>query len=55
MPGTTAASFVIEHRRFSTTDGEVVATLPKFAADPAELVKLYRAMTLTRAFGSRAR
>ncbi len=48
------AAFVIEHRRFSTTDGDLVASLPKFAADPAELVKLYRAMALTRAFDAKA-
>lgn len=52
--GTPALALVAEHRRFVGTDGEVVATLPKFAAEPAELVKLYRAMVLTRAFDAKA-
>jgi pyruvate dehydrogenase E1 component alpha subunit len=49
-----ATALVTEHGRFVGTDGDLVATLPKFAAEPAELVKLYRAMVLTRAFDAKA-
>lgn len=50
----TVASFVIERRRFLTPGGEVVADLPAFADDPAQLTRLYRAMVLTRAFDAKA-
>jgi len=40
--------------RFIAPSGEAVAPLPEFARDPAELVKLYRAMVLTRAFDAKA-
>ena len=50
----TIASFVIERRRFLTPDGEVAADLPTFANDPAQLIRLYRAMVLTRAFDAKA-
>src|SRR5687768_2352203 len=50
----TIASFVIDHRRFLTPDGEVVADLPPFANDPAQLIRLSRAMVLTRAFDAKA-
>jgi pyruvate dehydrogenase E1 component alpha subunit len=45
-----AAHFEIEFRRFLDRTGAVVAPLPAWAEDPAALVPLYRAMTLTRAF-----
>lgn len=49
-----AAGLVTEHRRFIGTEGELVATLPRFAADLREVVKLYRAMVVTRAFDAKA-
>jgi pyruvate dehydrogenase E1 component alpha subunit len=50
----TIASFIIERRRFLTPEGEVAADLPAFATDPAQLIRLYRAMVLTRAFDAKA-
>jgi pyruvate dehydrogenase E1 component alpha subunit len=50
----TIASFVIQRRRFLAPDGEVAADLPPFANDPAQLIRLYRAMVLTRAFDAKA-
>jgi pyruvate dehydrogenase E1 component alpha subunit len=49
-----ATGLVAEHRRFLGSEGEVIATLPKFAAHADELVKLYRAMVITRAFDAKA-
>jgi 2-oxoisovalerate dehydrogenase E1 component alpha subunit len=40
--------------RFIAPSGEAAAPLPDFARDPAELVKFYRAMVLTRAFDAKA-
>ncbi|MCC6468972.1 MAG: pyruvate dehydrogenase (acetyl-transferring) E1 component subunit alpha [Alphaproteobacteria bacterium] len=40
--------------RFIGPDGLAVAALPDFARDAAELVRLYRAMLLTRAFDEKA-
>ena len=54
MTTSRVASFVVEHRRYARADGELVATLPRFAGDPAELVRLYRAMVLTRTFDAKA-
>lgn len=45
-----AAHFEIEFRRFLDRNGAVITPLPEWAADPAALVPLYRAMTLTRVF-----
>jgi 2-oxoisovalerate dehydrogenase E1 component alpha subunit len=50
----TIASFVIKRRRCLAPDGEVAADLPAFAKDPAQLIRLYRAMVLTRAFDAKA-
>jgi 2-oxoisovalerate dehydrogenase E1 component alpha subunit len=52
-PPTTAA-LIVEHRRFAEPVGELVNTLPQFARDPAELIRLYRAMVLTRSFDAKA-
>lgn len=41
-------------RRFLQPAGELSTPLPDFARDPAELVKLYSAMVLTRAFDAKA-
>jgi len=41
-------------KRFVDPSGAAIATLPDFAGDPAELIMLYRAMVLTRAFDAKA-
>lgn len=48
------AEFEIQHHRFLDPDGRLHGTLPAFARDPAELVKMYRMMTLVRAFDTKA-
>ncbi len=48
------APLIVEHRRFSEAGTEQVNTVASFAADPAELVRLYRAMVLTRTFDGKA-
>lgn len=50
----TAASFTIPFTRHLAADGTVEGALPAFARDPAELIRLYRAMTLTRVFDEKA-
>ncbi len=45
-----AGSFEIAYTRFLDPEGRAVRDLPDFAQDPAELIALYRAMVLTRAF-----
>ena len=40
--------------RFISPSGETSEPLPNFAREPAELVKLYRAMVLTRTFDAKA-
>lgn len=49
-----AASFRIRFSRFVDSEGRVVAPLPPFAEDPAELVQIYRHCVLTRTFDARA-
>jgi len=44
----TVASFEIEYRQFLGPDGKPRRELPGFAKDPAELVRMYRMMTLVR-------
>ena len=54
-PGTaTVARFEIRYSRFLDPKGNAVRALPDFAADRAELVALYRAMVLARAFDAKA-
>src|SRR5215472_14075847 len=54
-PGTpTVARFEIRYSRFLDPKGHAVRSLPDFAADRAELVALYRAMVLARAFDAKA-
>jgi 2-oxoisovalerate dehydrogenase E1 component alpha subunit len=48
------ARFEIRYSRFLDPKGNPVRPLPDFAADPAELVALYRAMVLARAFDAKA-
>ncbi len=50
----TVARFEIGYSRFLDPDGRAVAALPDFANDPGELIALYRAMVLTRAFDAKA-
>jgi pyruvate dehydrogenase E1 component alpha subunit len=51
---TEIASFAVRHTRFLDADGRAVRPLPAFARDPAELIRLYRAMVLTRSFDAKA-
>jgi len=51
---TTVARFEIRYSRFLDPKGNAVRPLPDFAADRAELVALYRAMVLARAFDAKA-
>jgi 2-oxoisovalerate dehydrogenase E1 component alpha subunit len=54
-PGTaTVARFEIRYSRFLDPKGNAVRLLPDFAADRAEMVALYRAMVLARAFDAKA-
>jgi 2-oxoisovalerate dehydrogenase E1 component alpha subunit len=50
----TVARFEIRYSRFVDPKGNAVRPLPDFAADRAELVALYRAMVLARAFDAKA-
>jgi 2-oxoisovalerate dehydrogenase E1 component alpha subunit len=54
-PGSiTVARFQIRYSRFLDPKGNAVRPLPDFAADRAEMVTLYRAMVLARAFDAKA-
>lgn len=48
------AAPAIPYTQFIDPAGAAVRSLPGFARDPAELIKLYRAMVLTRAFDAKA-
>ena len=50
----TVARFEIRYSRFFDPKGNALRRLPDFAADRAELVALYRAMVLARAFDAKA-
>jgi 2-oxoisovalerate dehydrogenase E1 component alpha subunit len=50
----TVARFEIRYSRFLDPKGNAVRPLPDFAAERAELVALYRAMVLARAFDAKA-
>lgn len=52
--GNTIATFTIEYTRCLDPAGTAVGPLPDFAADPAELVRMYRAMVLARSFDAKA-
>ncbi len=47
-------ALAIPYTQFIDPAGAAVRPLPGFARDPAELLKLYRAMVLTRAFDAKA-
>jgi pyruvate dehydrogenase E1 component alpha subunit len=50
----TVAEFKIDYKQILDPRGEIVAPLPKFAADPAEVLRMYRAMTRVRVFDAKA-
>jgi 2-oxoisovalerate dehydrogenase E1 component alpha subunit len=49
-----AAEFSIPSTRVLDSDGKVVGIMPAFARDPAELLRLYRTLVLTRTFDTKA-
>ena len=51
---TTVAEFKIQYRQILGPQGEAVAPLPQFAQDTAEILRMYRAMTLVRVFDAKA-
>src|SRR5208282_6748371 len=51
---TVAAEFKIDYRQILDPAGRLVAPLPDFARDAAEVVKMYAAMTRARAFDAKA-
>ena len=52
---TVVASFAIEHQRYLDADGRLVDDdLPAFATDRESMVELYRQMSYTRSFDSKA-
>jgi 2-oxoisovalerate dehydrogenase E1 component alpha subunit len=50
----TIAEFKIDYCQFLDADGNPVGALPEFTRDPAELIKMYRLMTLVRTFDTKA-
>jgi 2-oxoisovalerate dehydrogenase E1 component alpha subunit len=50
----TVAEFQIHYRQILDPGGNVVAPLPQFAKDTAEVLRMYRAMTLVRVFDAKA-
>ncbi len=50
----TVAEFTIRYRQILGPRGETLAPLPAFARDAAEVLKMYRAMTLVRVFDAKA-
>ena len=50
----TVAEFEIQYHQFLDAEGRAVGPLPEFVSDPAELLKMYRLMTLVRAFDTKA-
>jgi pyruvate dehydrogenase E1 component alpha subunit len=48
------AEFKINYRQILDPGGEAVAPLPDFAKDTAEVLRMYRAMTLVRVFDAKA-
>lgn len=52
---TQVASFSIDYKQYLKPSGKLTKEpLPDFAKDPAELIKMYRLMTLTRVFDTKA-
>ncbi len=54
MTQETVAEFEIQHHQFLDPAGKPTGALPPFAKDTAELVKMYRLMSLVRAFDTKA-
>jgi 2-oxoisovalerate dehydrogenase E1 component alpha subunit len=50
----TVAEFKIQYQQILDASGEAVAPLPPFAKDAAEVLRMYRAMTLVRVFDAKA-
>ena len=50
----TIAEFEVKYCQFLDADGKAVGKLPPFTQDAAELVKMYRLMTLVRTFDTKA-
>ena len=50
----TIADFEIQYSQFLGPDGKPSADLPEFAKDPEALIDLYRHMTETRVFDTKA-
>jgi 2-oxoisovalerate dehydrogenase E1 component alpha subunit len=50
----TIAEFKIEYCQYLDADGHAVGSLPEFTRDAAELVKMYRLMSLVRTFDTKA-
>lgn len=48
------AEFAIKYEQLLDPDGALVGALPTFAADPAEVVRMYRMMTLARVMDAKA-
>src|ERR1700691_4064037 len=51
---TIVAEFTIRHRRILDPKGQLVAPLPAFAQNTAEILRMYRAMTQARVFDAKA-
>ena len=51
---TQVASFAIHHTQLIGADGQALGPLPPFAQEPAELIRLYRAMVRIRRFDAKA-
>jgi pyruvate dehydrogenase E1 component alpha subunit len=51
---TSVAEFQIKYRQILDPEGRLVAPLPRFAEDPAEVVRMYEAMTRVRVFDAKA-
>lgn len=49
----TVAEFEVQYHQCVDAEGRSVGPLPEFARDPAELLKMYRAMALVRAFDTK--
>jgi pyruvate dehydrogenase E1 component alpha subunit len=50
----TVAEFKIRYKQILDPGGEAVGPLPEFAKDTAEVLRMYRAMTLVRVFDAKA-
>ncbi|MBA3563129.1 MAG: pyruvate dehydrogenase (acetyl-transferring) E1 component subunit alpha [Gammaproteobacteria bacterium] len=50
----TVATFEIKHSQFLKPDGTIAGSLPAFAQQPEELVRMYEMMSLTRIFDTKS-